>query len=72
MPNTYRRGDVGRLMQRVCGRDKALCAGPGEILEEGLWKLAWWGRGPGGIAVPNAHWWRKLWGIMLGGLILSV
>lgn len=71
--DTYRRGDVGRLMHRVCGRDKALCTGPGEILEEGgLWELARWGRGPGGITVPDAHWWGKLRGIMLGGLVLGI
>lgn len=73
VPNTHRSGNVGRLMHRVCGRDKALCAGPGEILEEGgLWELAWWGRGPRSIAVPDAHWWGKLRRIVLGGLILSI
>jgi hypothetical protein len=71
--DTYRSGNVGRLMHRVCGRDKALCAGPGEILEEGgLWELAWWGRGPRSVAVPDAHWWGKLRGVVLRGLIISI
>lgn len=61
-------------MQRVCGADKALGAGPGEILEQegGLWGLARWGGGPGCIAVPNTHRWGELRWVVLGGLVLSI
>lgn len=57
-------------MQRVHGRDKALCAGPGEVLEqEGrLWGLAWWGGGPGCVSVPNTYRCGELKGLVLGGL----
>lgn len=73
VPNAHRGGDVGGLMQRVCGGDKALGAGPREILEQegGLWGLAWWGGGPRCIAVPNTHRWGELRRVVLGGLVLS-
>lgn len=74
MADAHWGGEVGWLMQRVSGRDKALCAGSGEILEqEGrLWELAWWGGGPGCITVPNTHRWGKLRRVMLGALIVSI
>lgn len=66
--------EVGGLMQRVCGGDEALGAGPGEILEQegGLGGLARWGGGPGCISVPDAHGWGELRRVMLGGLVLSI
>lgn len=74
MPNAHRGGDVGGLVQRVCGGDKALSAGPGEILEQegGLWGLARRGGGPGCITVPDTYRWGELRRIMLGGLSLSI
>lgn len=66
--NAHRGGNVGGLMQGVCGGDKALSAGPGEILEQegGLRGLAWRGGGPGCIAVSDTHRWGELGRVMLG------
>lgn len=74
VPDAHRGRDVGGLVQRVCGGDEALGAGPGEILEQegGLRGLARWGGGPGCIAVPDTHRWGELRRVMLGGLVLSL
>lgn len=74
VPNAYRAGDVEALVQRVCGGDKALGAGPGEILEQegGLWGLARRGGGPGCVTVPDTHSGGELRRLVLGGLVLSI
>lgn len=61
-------------MQGVCGGDKALGAGPGEILEQegGLRGLAWRGGGPGCVAVSDTHRWGELGRVVLGRLVLSI
>lgn len=61
-------------MQRVRGRDEALGAGPGDVLEQegGLGELPQWGGGPGRIPVPDAHGWGHLGRLVVGGLIFGV